>query len=262
MNILDIIIHHKEKEIVTNKAKLSLKDLEKTIDFDRKSISLKESILNPEKKGIIAEFKRKSPSKGFIKENANVLEITQGYQNAGASAVSILTDSEFFGGSDADLIGARPVLQIPILRKEFIIDEYQILEAKKMGADVILLISACLTGERLKTLAKFAKNIGLEVLMEIHNETELNETLNEYVDLVGVNNRDLRTFTVSIQTSLDLVEKIPNEFVKISESGLSEASSILTLHNAGFQGFLIGENFMKEENPAKELENFIKQIKC
>ncbi|MCC5938868.1 MAG: indole-3-glycerol phosphate synthase TrpC [Lunatimonas sp.] len=257
MNILDKIVAHKLQEVAENKALVPLKRLEKSPFFDGHTVSMRKYLLNPEKTGIIAEFKRKSPSKGWINATAKVEKTTIGYMQAGASALSVLTDREFFGGSNEDLITARKFNFCPILRKDFMIDEYQFVEAKSIGADCILLIAAILEPKRLEELAKFAKSLGLEVLMEVHDETELERSLNPYLDVVGVNNRNLKTFDVSVETSLTLVDKIPNEFVKISESGISDPGTLVTLQDAGYQGFLIGENFMRNIRPHQAAYNFM-----
>lgn len=257
MNILDKIITHKKKEIAENKALYPVKLLEKSIYFDSKVVSMKKYIMNPEKTGIIAEFKRKSPSKGWINATAKVEETTIGYMQAGASALSILTDREFFGGHPEDLKLARKFNFCPILRKDFVVDEYQIVEAKSIGADCILLIAAVLEPKRLEELASFAKSLGLEVLMEVHDREELDRSLNSKLDLVGINNRNLKTFEVSVETSLSLVERIPDEFIKVSESGLSDPATLITLKSAGIQGFLIGENFMKNIRPHQAAYNFM-----
>ena len=225
--------------------------------FRRKCISLKDN-LQASDSGIIAEFKRKSPSKGWIHENANVLEITTGYAEAGASGLSILTDELFFGGKPEDLKLTRPHVSCPILRKDFIVDKYQLFEAKAWGADVILLIAAALTPQKTKSLGKQAKSLGMEVLLEIHNKQEL-EHINEFVDIVGVNNRNLKTFEVNTNISKELAGLIPAEFAKISESGISKPETVMELREYGYQGFLMGENFMKEENPANALREFIIQ---
>ncbi len=259
MNILDTIIQAKYKEVNQRKEQFPIKQLERTAFFERKTITLKNR-LKQSKTGIIAEFKRKSPSKGSINADAKVEEITQGYAAAGASAVSILTDMEFFGGESKDLTLARPLLHIPILRKDFIIDEYQIIEAKSMGADVILLIAAVLNPKQIKALAEFAHSLGLEVLMEVHDLAELQNSLNYHLDIVGVNNRNLKNFEVNIDVSKMLAAHIPAEFVKISESGISEVKNIKVLQDYGYQGFLIGENFMKTANPTEACKEFISQI--
>jgi indole-3-glycerol phosphate synthase len=222
---------------------------------------MKKYVTNPEKTGIIAEFKRKSPSKGMINSTSKVEKVSIGYMQAGASALSILTDTKYFGGSTDDLKSARHFNFCPILRKDFVVDEYQIVEAKSIGADCILLIAAALEPEKLKSLAYFAKSLGLEVLMEVHDGEELDRSLCDALDLVGVNNRNLKTFEVSLQTSMDLVNRIPSDFVKISESGISDPETLIQLRTAGFDGFLIGENFMKSARPEQAAYNFIKEYK-
>ncbi len=259
MTILDQIIADKKIEIVERKAIRNIEQLTKETAFERKTISLKNNLLQSST-GIIAEFKRKSPSKGWIHADADVLSVTAGYCAAGASGISILTDYNYFGGTPDDIITARQQVTCPILRKEFMVDEYQIYEAKAMGADLILLIAAALTPQQTKDFARKAHELDLEVLLEVHNEEELGNA-NEFVDMLGVNNRDLKTFVTSVQVSFDLADKIPADFVKVSESGISQAQTVLDLRNAGFKGFLMGENFMKETNPAEALQNFIRQIK-
>ena len=263
MNILDKIIAQKHIEVAERSSLVPAKLLEKSTFFDGKVVSMKKYVCDPEKSGIIAEFKRKSPSKGLINGASSVESVSIGYMQAGASALSILTDTDFFGGSNADLMAARKFNFCPILRKDFVVDEYQILEAKSIGADCILLIAAALLPGKLKELAAFAKSLGLEVLMEVHDGEELDRSLCADLDLVGVNNRNLKTFDVSLQTSLDLVDKIPADFVKISESGISDPATLITLKKAGFDGFLIGENFMKTPAPGEALKEFITQLeKC
>lgn len=257
MNILEKIIAHKKNEVAEKSSLVPTKLLEKSIYFDSQVVSMKKYITRADKTGIIAEFKRKSPSKGDINPSASVETVTIGYMQAGASALSILTDKEFFGGKNEDLTLARKFNFCPILRKDFIIDEYQIIEAKSIGADCILLIAAALEPKRLKKLAAFAQSLGLEVLMEVHDGEELEKTLNEHLDLVGVNNRSLKTFEVSLETSFGLVDKIPSEFIKISESGISQPETLFELKKAGFDGFLIGENFMKSSRPHQAALNFM-----
>jgi indole-3-glycerol phosphate synthase len=259
MNILDQIIEHKRREVADSKKNVPLKELEKAPQYSRQTLSFKESLLRDDSTGIIAEFKRKSPSKGIINGTADVAQVTKAYADNGAAALSVLTDESFFGGSNEDLKTAR-VNNIPILRKEFIVDEYQIAEARSIGADVILLIAACLTPGEVRRLASFAKSIELEVLLEIHNQQELVHICNE-CDVVGVNNRDLKHFTVDINRSLELSEKIPAEKVKISESGITDTGAISMLRSAGFRGFLIGENFMKQPDPAIAFASFVKHLK-
>lgn len=258
MNILDKIIAHKRIEVANRKAVTSITDLENSPAFARPVLSLKQFLLDDSKTGIIAEFKRKSPSKGIINGAADVVAVTTAYTQNGASGLSVLTDTDFFGGSTEDLVKAR-VNQIPILRKEFIIDEYQIVEAKAMGADVILLIAACLTPADVKRLAAFAQSLQLEVLLELHDEEELEHICEETV-LVGINNRNLKTFAVDIERSLAMAQRIPAGKVKIAESGISSVENIRLFRDHGFRGFLIGENFMKEPDPGLAFEQFVKAI--
>lgn len=255
MTILDKIIEQKKTELFNSKKNIPVSELEKSPLFRRTCISLKNNLLNTDT-GIISEFKRKSPSLGWIHENANVISVTSGYSTAGASGISILTDTEFFGGSLQDLKSARSGVNCPILRKDFVIDEYQLYEAKAMGADVILLIAAALKAEQTLKLAEKAHELGLEVLLEVHNAEELIHA-NDSVDMLGVNNRNLKTFEQSIQTSFDLATLIPDKFVKVSESGISSVETVKELRKVGYKGFLMGENFMKTEDPAIALKNFI-----
>jgi len=260
MNILDKIIAQKQKEVASAKEKNPIKNLEHSEFFNRVSFSFKQHLLDDTKVGIIAEFKRKSPSKGIINAIADVLQTTNGYVNAGASALSILTDREFFGGTIDDVTAARKVNNIPILRKEFIIDEYQIVEAKAIGADVILLLANVLTPAQIKQFAKFAKSLGLEILLEIRDKEEL-PAINEYVDAVGVNNRNLKDFNVNLSQSFDLAPLIPDQFVKVSESGIGEAKTIHELKSVGYKGFLMGETFMKQTQPELACAKFINEVK-
>ena len=259
MNILDKIVEQKILEVADRKQKKSITQLKEETLFERETFSVTAFLNDPERTGIIAEFKRKSPSKGIINGIADVVEVTGAYSKQ-ASAVSVLTDYDFFGGTPADLIAAR-VHDIPILRKDFIIDAYQVYEAKAMGADLILLIASCLSIAEVQSFARLAKCLGLEVLLEIHDESELAHICEE-VDLVGVNNRNLKTFEVSIQTSLNLINKIPSNKLAIAESGISDVNTIVTLRNAGFKGFLIGENFMKEADPSIAFADFVNQLKA
>jgi indole-3-glycerol phosphate synthase len=261
MNILDKIIEAKKEELAHQRKVVDIEVLKKIPDFNRKCISLKANLLKKGSSGIIAEFKQKSPSKGEINISAKVEEVTKAYVEAGVSGLSVLTEPKFFGGSQANLVKARETNpKIPILRKDFMIDPYQLIEAKAYGADVILLIAACLEKEQAELLAKEAKELGMEVLMEIHNAEEL-EKVNDFVDIVGVNNRDLKTFTMDIETSVRLSKLIPDKFVKISESGLDSAKTIHYLRENGFKGFLIGETFMKTENPGETCQKFIAELK-
>ncbi len=260
MNILDQIIASKKKEVALKKSVVSIAQLENSDLFNKKTNSLSKSIINSTS-GIIAEHKRRSPSKATINNSFAVEDVVKGYENAGASGISVLTDMQYFGGSLEDLLLARTSVQIPLLRKEFIVDEYQLLEAKAFGADAILLIAAVLTKEEIKQLSEFAQSLALEVLLEVHNQEELDKSSMPSLDLIGVNNRNLKTFEVSLQNSIDLINHIPNDFVKISESGITTTNDIKLLRSYGFQGFLIGESFMKTDNPGKSLAQFINELK-
>ncbi|MEQ1798553.1 MAG: indole-3-glycerol phosphate synthase TrpC [Lacibacter sp.] len=259
MNILETIIGSKREEVKRKKTEKPFAELVQTVLYARPVLSLKQFLLDDTRTGIIAEFKRKSPSKGIINDQVDVVEVTSAYANNGASCLSVLTDELFFGGSTEDLLKAR-INQIPILRKDFIVDEYQITEAKSMGADVILLIAACLTPAEVKRLAAFAKSLGLEVLLELHAEEELGHICEE-TEIVGINNRNLKTFEVDIERSLRMAKQIPADKIKVAESGISSVENILLFKENGFRGFLIGENFMKEENPGKAFEQFVRTLK-
>jgi indole-3-glycerol phosphate synthase len=261
MNILDKITINKKKEVALAKSSTSIAELEASEFFNRDCYSFKEFLLAPDRTGIIAEFKRKSPSKGIINDRVSVEEVTQGYASAGASALSVLTDGDFFMGNKVDLINARKANSIPLLRKDFMIDEYQIIEAKSWGADIILLIAAILTSKEIQTLASLAKSLDLNVLLEVHNLEELQRSINPNLDAIGVNNRNLADFSVSVETSYTLAPHIPPEFLKISESAISDPETINQLKLAGFNGFLIGENFMKQENPGEAMRDFVKELK-
>jgi indole-3-glycerol phosphate synthase len=258
MNILEKIIAHKREELEVRKLMVSEQQIKGTPFFSRPCFSLKQSLLKENATGIIAEFKRKSPSKGFINQHADVKAITNAYARWGASALSVLTDHEFFGGSTEDLELAREN-NIPILRKDFIVDPYQVLAAKAMGADVILLIAACLSASEVQNLADFAKSIGLEVLLELHDERELGHIC-ETIDLVGINNRNLKTFEVDVERSLRFGDLIHAEKVKIAESGIDSVQMIARFKDAGFQGFLVGEKFMKEADPGQAFKSFVESL--
>ncbi|MBK5720424.1 indole-3-glycerol phosphate synthase TrpC [Dysgonomonas sp. Marseille-P4677] len=258
-NILDKIIANKREEVQREKAILSLSLLEEKITDINNKYSFKEVLVNSPT-GIIAEFKRRSPSRDWIFKDAKVEDVIPLYSKNGASAISVLTDIDFFGGTLVDLELARNLTTIPLLRKDFMVDEYQLYQAKLAGANAILLIASALSIQETKLLAAKAKELGLDVLLEIHNEQELGH-INDNVDVVGVNNRNLGSFVTDVQISFDLADKIPDEFVKISESGISQPQTVIELQQAGYKGFLMGENFMKTPNPGKSLEEFIIQLK-
>ena len=254
MNILEQIVGHKRKEVEQRKKEVDIKALETERFFTKGTYSLKKFLLDPIKTGIIAEYKRKSPSKGIINDRDSVESVTRMYAAYGASGISVLTDYNFFGGSLDDLIAARDN-DVPLLRKDFMIDEYQIVEAKAFGADVTLLIAACLSPKEVKELAVAAKKLDLEVLLELHDESDLDHICHE-VDLVGVNNRNLKNFEVNLEHSVRMAEKIGDDFIRIAESGINDVNNIRYLKQHGFRGFLIGEYFMKQEDPGKAFKEF------
>ncbi|WP_405250718.1 indole-3-glycerol phosphate synthase TrpC [Dokdonia sp. Asnod3-C12] len=258
MTILDKITADKIKEVALRKSLIPVSQLEQSVLFERDIISLATAVRNGS--GIIAEHKRRSPSKSVINNSLNVQDVARGYEQAGVSGMSVLTDMKYFGGALDDLIIARAATSFPLLRKEFIVDEYQILEAKAYGADAILLIAATLSRKQIEQFSTFAKGLGLDVLCESHNEEELQKSIMPSVDMLGINNRNLKTFEVSLETSKELIKQIPDDFIKISESGISSVEAIKELKPHGFQGFLIGENFMKTDNPGESAATFIKQL--
>ena len=257
-DILSEIIANKRFEVDLQKQSISLEQLQNSLETTVKQRSLKEA-LKSSSSGIIAEFKRRSPSKGWINRKAQAEDIVPGYANAGASAVSILTDEKFFGGNLKDIKAARPLIDIPILRKDFIVDEYQLYQAKIIGADAVLLIAAALKKEELHALAAKAHELGLEVLLEIHSVEEL-KYINANMDVIGINNRNLGTFFTDVENSFRLAEQLPSDAVLVSESGISDPATVKRLQKAGFKGFLIGENFMKTDNPERALKSFIEDL--
>lgn len=259
MNILEKIIADKHKEVALKKQVVPIAQLERSLLYDREGLSLA-SRLRESATGIIAEHKRRSPSRACINQSLNVQDVAQGYEEAGVSGMSVLTDVKYFGGSLEDLLYARACVNMPLLRKDFIIDPYQLIEAKANGADVILLIAAVLERKEIKQLSEFAKELQLEVLLEVHNQEELEKSLMPSLDLLGVNNRNLKTFEVSTDISKALADKIPDDFVKVSESGISDPEVIRGLKPFGYQGFLIGENFMRTQDPGKSAKHFLQQL--
>lgn len=257
-DILNEIIAKKRILIEEQKKAVDIDLLIEGIDENAPRLSMREALI-ASPAGIIAEFKRKSPSKGWIKAQAMVEEIVPAYEKNGAAAVSILTDQEFFGGNLKDIRAVRSLVNIPILRKDFIIDEYQLYQAKVVGANAVLLIAAALTQERCAELAACAHELELETLLEIHSEDEL-VYVGKNIDMVGVNNRNLGTFHTDIENSFRLISQLPKDMVLVSESGISSPETVRNLHKAGFKGFLIGENFMKTDNPGETLKEFIEQV--
>ena len=259
MNILEQIVESKRKSLKEKKDWFSIKKLEASSYFERECESLIKRLNLGDTTGIIAEFKRKSPSKGIINDKAKIEEVVNAYEENGAAGISVLTDEEYFGGSNEDLMRAREIVDIPLLRKDFIVDEYQVVETKSIGADVMLLIAACLTASEVRRLAAIAKNLGLEVLLELHDETELDHVCDD-TELIGINNRNLKTFEVDIDRSLKMAEKIPESKIKIAESGINSVENIKLFKQNLFKGFLIGENFMKEADPGQAFHEFINKL--
>lgn len=256
MTILEQIVADKRLEVAMRKQAVPMEHIKKMSEGLKPGRSLKLALTNSST-GIISEFKRKSPSKGYIHPDAQVASVVQAYQNAGCSGVSVLTDQDYFGGTIGDFKEARAVLDCPVLRKDFMIDPYQVYESKILGADVILLIAASLTMDEAYDLGELAHELGMEVLLEVHSEEEL-EYISRFTDIVGVNNRNLKTFKTDVQTSFDLASKIPSTILRISESGLSDPATVNALREVGYRGFLMGETFMKNENPGEALATFIK----
>lgn len=259
--ILDKIVANRREEVSGLKRTLPLSEIKKRIDFEYKTNSLRKALISEGVSGIIAEFKRRSPSKGIINDKVFPEVITKGYADAGASGLSVLTDEMFFGGNDSDLIAARKANPyIPILRKDFMVDEYQIYEARMIKADVILLIASVLDSRTISHFTSLAHELGMEVLLELHDESEL-EKIDDRVDIIGINNRNLKDFSIDINRSLRLLAQLPEKSIKISESGLSDHEMVNQLRDKGFSGFLMGENFMKTNNPAEACRDFISKLK-
>lgn len=259
MSILSQITRDKRIEVQLRKSIIPTSQLEQSVLFEKNTLSLSKELKNSPS-GIIAEHKRRSPSKAVINHGLCVSSVARGYENAGVCGMSVLTDGKYFGGSLDDLLTARASCNLPLLRKEFVIDEYQILEAKAYGADVILLIASILTRQEIEQLSKFAKQIHLDVLLEVHDLEELQKSIMPSIDMLGVNNRNLNTFEVNLDTSKVLSQHIPDDFVKVSESGISRFEAIKELQEFGYRGFLVGENFMKTDNPGQSASEFIKNL--
>ena len=260
MNILDTIIDFKKSDVRNRKSEIKFSELEKRKFFSEESLSLKKVLRVEKKTGIIAEFKRRSPSKGIINDKVVIEKVAKAYELNGAAGISVLTDQEFFGGSDEDFLKVKETVDIPLLRKDFIIDEYQVVESKSIGADVILLIASCLTPAEVKKLAGAAKNLGMEILLELHEVKELDH-ISDAVTMIGINNRNLKNFGVDTEQSLRLGEKIPADFLKIAESGINSVDMIHLFREKGFLGFLIGEFFMKEADPGEAFKTLQTSLK-
>ncbi len=259
MNKLEEIVIEKKKQVAREKQLYPIQLLEQSIYYNSPCVSLRRYLLREDKNGIIAEIKKASPALGLINTYVDVEKLSIGYMQSGASALSVLTDKKFFSGENKDLITARKFNYCPILRKDFIVDEYQIIEAKSIGADAILLIAAVLSKEEIKTLTALARCLKMEVILEIHNEQEL-EKLSHEIDIIGVNNRNLETMKIDVTTSFNMLNKIPNEFLKISESGIDSPGIVHELKSIGYQGFLIGSYFMKHPNPEITCADFINEL--
>ncbi|MFW5753995.1 MAG: indole-3-glycerol phosphate synthase TrpC [Marinilabiliaceae bacterium] len=262
MNILDRIVARKKEEIRSAKEKVSVRELQYYRHFEAPAVSLKQKLTDNKEFPVIAEFKRRSPSKGDIHPGAKTKDIIPEYARAGVSGISVLTDNDFFAGSNEDLSTARDLTRVPIIRKEFIIDPYQVYEAKAIGASAILLIASILTRKQALDLATLANYLGMEILMELHDRSEMDK-LNVYVDMVGVNNRNLKTFDVDLQNAIDMAASLPEDMLPVAESGIHSAEDLLHLKEAGFKGFLMGEFFMKQEDPGGaclEFKNKVLQI--
>lgn len=259
MNKLQEIVIEKRKQVEQDKKHLPIEMLEQSLYFNRECALLKEYLVREDKSGIIAEIKKKSPALGAINPEINVGNLAAGYTQAGISALSVLTDTKFFGGCNADLMDARENTNCPILRKDFVIDEYQVYEAKSIGADIILLIAAILTKEEIAGFTELAHKLGMQVILEVHAENEL-EKVDNKVDVIGVNNRNLEIMQIDVHTSRSMVKRIPDGFLKISESGIEDPAIVLELKQLGYDGFLIGSHFMKHPEPGKACAEFIQQI--
>lgn len=258
-DILQEIIATKRAEVDRRKRETDLQALYRQAEAPRTTRRSLREALQSSSTGIISEFKRRSPSKGWINREADVRSVVRAYQQAGATALSVLTDTPYFGGTDDDLRAARQACTLPILRKDFTIDEFQLMESRALGADAVLLIAAALTREQCRRLTETAHQLELEVLLEIHDQSEL-DYYSEYVDILGVNNRNLGSFHTDVANSFRLIELMPQEATPISESGISNPDTVKELRTIGFKGFLIGENFMKTEAPGDSLKNFINTL--
>lgn len=283
-DILQDIIANKRIEVERQKQAVALQTLLRLGGdrLERATRSMR-AALAASPSGIIAEFKRKSPSKGWLHADAAVADVVPAYQKSGAAACSVLTDSRFFGGSLGDLCKARSLVDLPLIRKDFIIDEYQLYQARVLGADAVLLIAACLTPEKCLVLSELAHTLEMEVLLEIHSEKEL-DYLNPFIDMLGVNNRNLGTFHTDVENSFRLAAAMRARvempvvgmpvvgtrvethgrasLLLVSESGISDTDTIVRLREAGFRGFLIGETFMKTGQPGQALSTLIGGLPC
>ena len=259
MSILENIITDKLLEVQQNKNLYPIALLEKTEAFSSPTVSLKKYLQKKDKNGLIAEFKRKSPSKGIINKYAKVEDTSIAYMQAGASAISVLTDEKYFGGKNKDLETIRHFNYCPILRKDFIVDPYQIIEARSIGADAILLIATVLTAAEIKEFSELANNLGMETILEIHDVKELNKGIGK-ADIIGFNNRNLHDFTCHYTNAIKAFNQLPKDLLKIAESGINTAKEAYELKQAGYDGFLIGQQFMEHSNPGFACAQFIQEL--
>ena len=259
MNILEKIATFKREEVKSRKKMNPVNILERSVFFNRRMPSFYNALAKPIP-SIIGEFKRKSPSMGVINPSADIKKVALGYQDAGIAAMSVLTDEEFFGGKNSDLQDVAALLKIPLLRKDFIVDEYQVVEAKSMGAGAILLIASILSKKEVDNLSGMALNLGMDVLFEIHDLVDLDK-ISQNIKIVAVNNRNLKTFKVSMDNSNELFQYLPQDCLKVAESGFQTYEDVRHLYYKGYNAFLIGESFMKSEEPWKSAELFINNLK-
>lgn len=260
MNVLASIIAAKLKEVAVRKANVPVPLLERSAYFERQCFSMKGGLDEKSSNGIIAEFKRKSPSQSWINQSADAGVISSAYVRAGAVALSVLTDEPFFGAQQGDFLSVRSQNTCPMLRKDFIIDEYQVLESKSMGADVILLLAKVLSPQRIEAYTRLAHQLGMEVLLELHNEEEVRNNAFAKADMLGINNRNLKDFTVDFENSARLAALLPADKLKVAESGISKAADIDYLRRVGFKGFLVGEQFMRYPDPGFACSDLIKKV--
>lgn len=260
MNILETIVEHKQEEVASRRQKIKISSLQEMIFFKRTTISLRQNIQNGKPFSIIAEIKRSSPSAGKLRNNVEPKVIAQQYTDAGAVGISVLTDEKFFSGSLDDVQSVRNATTLPILRKEFIVNEYQIVEAKAYGADAILLIAAILDKSQLSEFYAAANELGLECLVELYEQKEIDTLDFDKMKMIGVNNRDLRTFEVNLNHSIEIAKLLPNDVTLVSESGIHDSSDLKKLKQAGITSALIGEHLMKADSPGKALRNLLESL--
>ena len=259
--ILDFIVANRRAEVLKQQLEITLPEIQSKIDLSVKHNSLFKQLQQLGASGIIAEFKRRSPSKGVINDQAEPENVTKGYACAGASGLSVLTEGKYFGGSTSDFAAARHANPVtPLLRKDFMVDEYQLYESRLLNADVILLIASVLEKDEISRFTAIAHELGMEVLLELHDESEISK-IDKDIDLVGINNRNLRDFKVDINRSLKMLDRLSEKSVKISESGISDPETVDFMRKRGFQGFLMGEIFMKSQNPEAACQDFISKLK-